>query len=87
MTVWKFVITDPETPVLMPEGAEVLHVATQKGEVCVWALVEPSAPKVERRFVVVGTGHPVPPHRGRFLGTVLLAGGSLVFHIWEDRRP
>lgn len=87
MTVWKFVIADPETPVVMPEGAEVLHVGEQRGSVCIWALVDPAAPKVERRFVVAPTGGIVPPYRGRFLGSVLYAGGALVFHVWEDLRP
>lgn len=84
--VWKFVIADPETPVRMPEGAEVLHVAEQHGQVCLWALVDPAAMPMDRRFVIVGTGHPLPEHRGRFIGTVLLAGGGLVFHVWEDRQ-
>lgn len=87
MTVWKFVIADPETPVRMPEGAEVLHVAEQRGQVCLWALVEPTARQVDRRFVIAGTGHPLPAHRGRFVGTVLISGGALVFHVWEDLRP
>jgi len=87
MTVWKFVIADPETPVRMPEGSEVLHVAEQRGQVCLWALVDPGARLVDRRFVIAGTGHPLPPHCGRFIGTVLLSGGALVFHFWEDARP
>lgn len=87
MTVWKFVIADPETPVQMPRGARVLHVAEQRGDVCVWAEVDPSMPLEPRRFVVAGTGHPLPAYRGPFLGTVLLAGGALVYHVWEDLRP
>lgn len=84
MTVWKFVIADPDTPVTMPVGAEILHVAAQHAVVCVWALVDPKAPHEERRLVVAGTGHPIPAERGRFLGTVLLHGGALVFHIWDQ---
>lgn len=87
-TVWKFSIDlGSDEPVLMPKGAQVLHVDNQDGALCVWALVDPHAPKVARGFVVVGTGHPVPAFRGRFLGTVLFAGGALVFHVWEDLRP
>jgi len=82
--VWKFVIEDPETPVSMPARADILHVASQEGKVCIWALVDPSAPKVERRFVVVVTGDSVPPYCGRFHGTVLLHGGTVVLHVWDD---
>lgn len=87
MKVWKFVIADPETPVRMPQHATILHVGEQHGQVCIWALVDPTAPQVDRRFVIAGTGHDVPAYRGRFFGTVLLAGGDLVFHVWEDLRP
>lgn len=82
MKVWKFEITDPETPVPMPYGAVVLSVGVQRGKVCLWAMVDPNSPSVVRRFVIVGTGHPVPGH-GRFIGTVLLHHGDLVFHVWE----
>lgn len=87
MTVWKFVIEDPETTVSMPKGAKVLHVAEQRGDVCIWAEVDPTMPLEPRRFVVAGTGQMLPVYRGRHLGTVLLAGGALVFHVYEDLRP
>jgi len=85
MKVWKFVLEDPETTVQMPAGAEVLSIGVQREQVCLWALVDPLQPVEPRRFVVVGTGWDVPGH-GRFLGTVLLASGELVFHIWEAAR-
>lgn len=83
MTVWKFVLDIGRQAIEMPVDAEVLHIAEQHDQVCVWALVSPDAPKAERRFVVTGTGHPVPDRRGRFLGTVLLLDGALVLHVWE----
>jgi hypothetical protein len=80
--VWKFEIVDPEAPVAMPYGAVILSVGVQHERVCVWALVAENEPMVARRFVVARTGTPIPGH-GQFIGTVLLHGGDLVFHVWE----
>lgn len=82
MTVWKFVLSPYTQSIYMPDGAQVLSVGAQHQKVCVWALVNPNNPVVPRRFVLAVTGHDVPGH-GRFLGTVILEGGGLVFHIWE----
>jgi hypothetical protein len=47
----------------MPRGAEIIHVAMQGQAPCIWAIVDPAAPKELRRFRVLGTGHPIesPP--------------------------
>ncbi|MCK8787655.1 hypothetical protein M0638_25130 [Roseomonas sp. NAR14] len=83
--VWKFVLT-PKCTISMPEGAELLHVAAQGGEVCLWALVNPERPVETRRFRAFGTGHAIPAGLSlRFVGTALLAGGALVFHVFEER--
>lgn len=86
MKVWKFEIADPETPPLMPYGAHVLSVGVQYDKVCVWALVNPLEPVEAHRLVIVPTGETVPG-RGRFLGTVMLHGGALVFHVWDRFEP
>ena len=70
----------------MPEGAKVLSVA-ERGEfgnrLDVWALVDPDAPMRERRFRVVGTGHPFPDaDECRFVGTVRTLRG-FVWHVFE----
>jgi hypothetical protein len=37
-----------------------------------------------REFEVYGTGHPIPGDvKRKFIGTVHMYGGSLVFHIFE----
>ncbi len=82
-TIWKFTL-HPGFAVSMPVGAEVLHAAGQGDEVCIWALVDPTAPKERRRFDVYGTGHPMPADPGRYVGTAHLSG-PLVFHVFEDR--
>lgn len=37
-----------------------------------------------RRFMVVGTGHPFPPHL-HYWGTAVAPGGFLVWHLLEER--
>lgn len=71
--------------VAMPEGAEILCVQAQGGKPCIWALVNPNNPEGARCFRVAGTGHLIA-ETGRYLGTVQLMGGSLVFHVFEIFR-
>lgn len=84
-TIWKFPLEMTDNPTIsMPSGAEVLSVAVQGGAAQVWALVDEEAPTRDRAFKVHGTGHPaVDVVAGEFLGTVILHGGSLVFHIFD----
>lgn len=87
-TVWKFVLTLVDRPVVeMPAGAQVLSVAVQGDQVCLWARVDPDEPKELRHFRCLGTGHAFSEADqdtlGRFVGTVLLMDGGLVFHLFE----
>lgn len=70
--------------VAMPVGAEILSLQSQRDAICLWAIVDPDAPKQVCRFRVYGTGHPLPDEPGVFIGTVQLHGGSLVFHVFEE---
>jgi hypothetical protein len=82
-TAWKFIL-QPKTTVEIPDGAKILHVAQQGDHLCMWALVDPEQPKVKRYFSVYGTGFDMPDDPGEFIGTALMNGGSLVFHIFEE---
>lgn len=85
--VWKFglPVTDG-VEILMPEGAEILHVANQYevniSTLEVWALVDPDADEVPRKFTIHGTGHPVTDG-GTYVGTVISAQGRLVWHVFD----
>lgn len=89
MTVWKFPLSvADDQPVSMPRGAQILSVQMQGAQLCMWALVDPEAPKEVRRFRIVGTGHqfdeaPAHVHRGTFQ----MHGGALVFHVFERVAP
>jgi len=87
MTIWKWELkTTDEQTILMPLGARLLTVQVQNGVPCIWALVNPTANQIERRFGVYGTGNPVPDEVGEYVATYQLADGRLVFHVF-DRGP
>jgi hypothetical protein len=85
MTVWKFPLALEDAPVIeMPRGARLLHIAKQHDFPVVWALVDPTAPRVGRCLRLMGTGHdllgpPDAPH----VGTITLRDGLLVYHVFD----
>jgi len=85
-TIWKFELkADAYTDISMPKGAHVLCVQEQGGVPCIWAIVNPSAEKENRRFRVYGTGYPleIQWNESDYVGTFQIAGGALVFHVFE----
>jgi hypothetical protein len=83
--VFKYVLPDDDEFTLpFPAGAKLLHLDCQDNEVVLWALVDPDAPTETRRFRLAGTGHPIETACPlTHIGTVLLMGGKLVFHLFE----
>ena len=83
-TIWKYPleITDRQN-VLMPEGAEILSAQMQRDTLCLWALVNPDAPEQRREIEVLGTGNHATESKRRYIATVQMCGGSLVWHIFE----
>lgn len=78
-------ITDYQT-IEMPQGAELLKVDNQNGRIELWALVDPNAETEKRKFRLAGTGHKITDEEAsklRYVGTCILAGGGLVFHLFE----
>jgi hypothetical protein len=43
----------------LPEGAWILKINDHNGSIQLWALVDPTAEKESRRFLVQGTGHEI----------------------------
>lgn len=81
-TIWKFVLDGPDPVLAVPAGAEVVAFDLQDDRLAVWAMVDPAAPRAQRRFHVVGTGwefeYPVI-----YRGMVQTSNG-LVWHLLED---
>lgn len=84
--VWKFPLqVGGVSEVTIPLIAKILSVHAQGEGISLWALVDVdnADATVVRRFAVVPTGAAVPDGPLSFLGTVLLHGGRLVFHVFE----
>src|SRR5438552_3281377 len=88
---YTFLIGDYFT-ITMPKGAQILHVEAQqqiaqggyRDQACLWALVQPTAKPEKRGFLLVGTGHPISPtDRLVYVGTFMMEGGALVYHLFE----
>jgi hypothetical protein len=66
---------------------DLLHVDSRDPTVVeFWAFAFPSGPVPKRRFRVFrvfGTGHPLPQGHLRHHGSVVVAGGQLVWHLLE----
>ena len=85
-TIWKFPLGEVNDLLTLsvPKGAELLTMQVQNGEPCIWALVDPSAPKVTRAFAVRGTGHDASGlEASKHVGSFQLLGGRLVFHVFD----
>lgn len=70
----------------LPQAALIVSVAQQGADVLLWVQVDTSAPKVERVFLTVGTGHELPelPNTAYcHVGTVHDTQG-FVWHIFEE---
>jgi hypothetical protein len=82
--VWKFPLIDKG--VVMPVGSQLLCVQMQNGIPCIWAIVDPEAPKEKVNIRVYGTGHEIPEDAGLgYLGTV--QDGPFVWHFFNDLTP
>jgi len=93
-TIWKFPIPIEDEFILeMPERAKVLTVQTQENPAlanldvgCLWAIVNPEAPKLKYKFRVFGTGNPFPDDHAlmEYIGTFQMQAGRLVWHLFRD---
>jgi hypothetical protein len=61
--------------------AEVIATQYQRGDLCVWAIVDPDAAKEDRKVYVIGTGHPIP-EGVEYVGTVQGKSGLFVWHVF-----
>ena len=83
-TIWKFPLDVLDEQIIsMPRHAEILSVACQNDALVMWAKVDPENSLRQHKIHIRGTGHPLDEEEGRFIGTVLMAGGSLVWHVFS----
>ena len=84
-TIHKFQVPLVDIPVLfMPKGSNILSFQVQNNIPVIWALVDDEAVMENKRFIMLGTGHPasnVIDHLCKYIGTIQLDG--LVWHLFH----
>lgn len=88
-TIWKYIIpiTDDVT-IEMPHNARILPHAAPGPDgrsLLIWAEVDPEAPINERRFLVIGTGNPIPPIPCHYIATTVAP--PFVWHLYDAGDP
>lgn len=85
--VFKYPVPITDTfSIAIPQSGQILDVQVQQGTPVMWALVNPDAPKMERQFRLLGTGHPIEAeerYQFEHIATFQLDEGTLVFHLFE----
>ena len=65
----------------MPRGAKIIHAGLDPvDEPCVWALIDPDQPAIERELFIIGTGQSgvkVDNHVGSFIM------GRFMWHVFQ----
>lgn len=70
----------------LPIGADILTFQSQNGSFYIWAIVDDGGLNEKRYFRLTGTGHDLTedtPKIKKYMGTAQIAGGGLVFHLFE----
>ena len=71
--------------VFIPTGYKILTVKNQKGIICIWALVDVNAPSECVKIRIISTGQPIEDSdKLEYIGTVQLAFGDVVYHIFRE---
>jgi len=86
-TIFKYDLMEKQFKLTLPIGSEILSAINQYERIKVYALInELIVEKEEFIFHVFGTGNPAISNykneKLKFLNTVILEGGMLVFHVF-----
>lgn len=86
-TIHKYDLPVNDSVVLqLPEGCEILNVLKQSGPsgiVQLWAIVDTEAPQVPHKFIVRGTGHPLPLECAKATHIATVMDGPFVWHVFR----
>jgi hypothetical protein len=84
-SVYKYTLPNEDiSAIRMSRGASIIHAHNQDDNICLWALVDANEERTEERiFRVAGTGHLMNSKKMKYIGTVHLYSGALVFHVFE----
>ena len=84
--IWKYPINTQDVDFVLeiPEGAKPLYFEVQRGVPTLWVLVNPNNKFEKRYFRIVGTGDTIEEEDNiTYIGTIQLADGDLIFHLFE----
>lgn len=70
-----------EQTIEMPENICVLALQTQRGQPCIWAMVDPKEKLLPRKIIMRGTGNEFRDLKPRYIGTV--QEGIFVWHFFD----
>jgi len=74
---------------ILPIGAKILSVGTTNQDstaIFIWATVDSNPIGYEARKIrIIGTGQVYDTANLYFIGTVIVAGGRLVYHVFEKK--
>ena len=82
--IFKYPICIGRNTLSLPKGSKILHVAEQRGQLCMWIEQDTTKPQVYRNFQVYGTGKSFGSDRAvepTFVGTALV--NDFVWHVYE----
>ena len=81
--IHKYPLTSQTNYVSLPSGAKVVHFGLDPmGVLCMWAIVELSAPAITRRYVILQTGQQAINGTMQYLGSCMV--GPYMWHLFED---
>lgn len=68
----------------MPIGAKIIHLNVQEETGgAIWAMVDPDAEKVKRKFWAALTGETLRGDLKEYIGSWVFGKGSFVLHVFE----
>ena len=86
--IFKYPLEVTDTQKLaLPAHSEILTVQNQNEQICIWAFVNEEYPQTDvRKIRIIGTGNPVPKEDTffKYIGTVQMMEGKLVWHVFEE---
>lgn len=79
---YQFPLEQSDTTLMLPQGAQPIHVDVQEGQPTLWVLLDTDEPMEPRRFETYQTGMGMPTHANHaHVGTFAYKGST--FHVFE----
>lgn len=88
-SIYKYKIEAEDVQIIkLPVGASILCVQSFAEEAFLYAVVDLNVEETEDITILTfGTGHEIEDNlKAHYIGTFQMAGGSLVFHVFEKVR-